>query len=180
MEKANRFSGLMVSLALMKRRMACLIESNRVKGRPFGPVFISAIHSGSTSIQNSMSSLFIRSGLSVYLIAPDPPASIPSISHHKRYKARSFTALLPIPNESTEKKGSYIISTSNAAFRWGVGAFQSFSWWICKLCKGDGTLPLFFFFRKFSDQSREKRWLAYMTIAVKIMIVPLIGLSTSI
>lgn len=92
MEKANRFSGLMVSLALMKRRMACLIESNRVKGRPFGPVFISAIHSGSTSIQNSMSSLLIRSGLSVYLIAPDPAASIPSISHHKRYKARSFTA----------------------------------------------------------------------------------------
>lgn len=106
MEKANRFSGLMVSLALMKRRMACLIESNRVKGRPFGPVFISAIHSGSTSIQNSMSSLLIRSGLSVYLIAPDPPASIPSISHHRRHKARSFTANCPkLQMKAKRKKG---------------------------------------------------------------------------
>lgn len=104
MEKANRFSGLMVSLALMKRRMACLIESKRVKGRPFGPGFISAIHSGSTSIQNSMSSLLIRSGLSVYPIAPDPPASIPSMSHHKRHKARSFL-YFQFQMKSTEKEG---------------------------------------------------------------------------
>jgi hypothetical protein len=81
--KAKRCSGFMESLALTKRRMACLMESNLVSGRPFGPVlFISTSDSASTSMHNSMSSLLIRVGFSVYLLAPDPSPSttIPSIS----------------------------------------------------------------------------------------------------
>lgn len=79
--KANRCSGLMVSFALMKRRMACLIESKRVRGRPFGPLtFISTRDSWSTSMQKSMSSLHIRDGLRVYLFAAELSPSVPSMT----------------------------------------------------------------------------------------------------
>lgn len=78
--KAKRCSGLMESLALMKRRIACLMESNLVSGRPFGPVlFISTSDSASTSTHNSMSSLLIRVGFSAYRLPSDLSPSIPSI-----------------------------------------------------------------------------------------------------
>ncbi|MFS8003028.1 hypothetical protein Hanom_Chr13g01209051 [Helianthus anomalus] len=60
----------MASLALMKRRIACLIDSNLVKGLPLTLVFfISKSDSGSTSIQKSMSSDASRDGGSVYRAA---------------------------------------------------------------------------------------------------------------
>lgn len=62
--KAKRCWGLMVSLALTKRTMACLMASKRVSGPPLGPVtpFISTIDWGSMSTQKSISSLSISKG----------------------------------------------------------------------------------------------------------------------
>lgn len=87
MAKAKRCWGLMVSLALTNRMMACLTESNRVRGLPLGPVapFISTRHWGSTSRQIRISSFETREGFRLYLLLlpsplPLPSPSIPSIS----------------------------------------------------------------------------------------------------
>lgn len=71
--KANRWSGFMESLAWTNRRIACLIESILVMGRPLEPVvLISTEDSGFTSMQKRMSSLFNLDGFSEY---PLPPLS---------------------------------------------------------------------------------------------------------
>lgn len=70
-QKAKRWSELMLSLAWTNSIIACLIDSNLVKGRPFGPfTFISTIVSGPTSMQKSMSSFEIRTAGSVYPPSP--------------------------------------------------------------------------------------------------------------
>jgi len=80
-EKAKRWSGLIESLALIKTRIACLIESSLVRGLPPGPVdFISTRDSGPMSMQNKMSSLLIRFGFRLYNFAVELSASTISIS----------------------------------------------------------------------------------------------------
>ena len=67
----------------MNMRIACLMESNLVSGRPFEPVlFISTRDSTSTSTHNNMSSLHIREGFSVYLLLTSElsPCTTTSIS----------------------------------------------------------------------------------------------------
>lgn len=81
--KAKRWSGLMESLAWMNMRIACLMESNLVSGRPFEPVlFISTRDSTSTSTHSNMSSLHIREGFNVYLLLTSElsPCTTTSIS----------------------------------------------------------------------------------------------------
>lgn len=71
--KANRWSGFMESLAWTKRRIACLMDSILVMGRPLEPVvLISTEDSGFTSMQKRISSLFNLDGFSEY---PLPPLS---------------------------------------------------------------------------------------------------------
>ena len=73
----------MESLAWMNMRIACLMESNLVSGRPFEPVlFISTRDSTSTSTHNNMSSLHIREGFNVYLLLTSElsPCTTTSIS----------------------------------------------------------------------------------------------------
>lgn len=78
--KAKRWSGLIESLELTKRRIACFIASSLVIGFPLKPVdFISTSDSASTSTQNIMSSLLMRIGGNVNRPAPELSPSIPSI-----------------------------------------------------------------------------------------------------